>query len=71
MGLTWSTVTEGMTDPGRPEGNIKDPVCEMNVAPGAGYAEMYQGHPYLFCSKKCLDKFEAEPQRYVVSKVAM
>ena len=53
---------------GSTEGNTKDPVCGMDVAPGAGYAKMHQGREYRFCSKKCLDQFDAEPQRYVASK---
>ena len=48
-----------------PEGNRKDPVCGMEVAPGAGYAKMQQGRQYRFCSRKCLDQFEADSQRYV------
>lgn len=44
--------------------DAKDPVCGMAVASGQGYSEMYQGREFHFCSKKCLDKFDAEPQRY-------
>ena len=50
---------------GTPDGNIKDPVCGMDVASGAGYAKMLEGRQYRFCSRKCLDQFDAEPQRYV------
>jgi len=50
------------------EGNTKDPVCGMDVAPEAGYTKMHQGRQYRFCRKKCLDQFDAEPQRYVASK---
>jgi YHS domain-containing protein len=39
----------------------------MDVAPGEGYAKMYQGRQYRFCSRKCLDQFEAEPKRYVAT----
>jgi len=53
------------------EGNTKDPVCGMDVAPGAGYATMHHGRQYRFCSKKCLDQFDAEPQRYIASKGGM
>ena len=56
---------------GSPEGNTKDLVCGMDVAPGAGYAKMHEGRQYRFCSKKCLDQFDAEPQRYVASKGGM
>ena len=53
---------------GTPEGSTKDPVCGMDVAPSAGYSEMHQGRQYRFCSRKCLDQFDSEPQRYAASK---
>jgi YHS domain-containing protein len=43
----------------------KDPVCGMVVEPGQGYTENHDGKEYRFCSRKCLDKFDAEPQRYI------
>lgn len=43
----------------------KDPVCGMSVEPGQGYTKNHEGRLLHFCSRKCLDKFEAEPQRYV------
>ncbi|MEO8052051.1 MAG: YHS domain-containing protein [Acidobacteriota bacterium] len=49
----------------------KDPVCGMEVQPGEGYAKMHQGRQYRFCSRKCLDQFEAEPQRYAQVKGGM
>ena len=52
---------------GAPEGDTKDPVCGMAVAPGDGYTKMHQGRQYRFCSRKCLDQFEAEPQRYIAN----
>ncbi len=47
-----------------PEEAGKDPVCGMQVGPGQGYTKNHEGHTVHFCSKKCLDKFEAEPERY-------
>ena len=44
---------------------MKDPVCGMNVAAGQGYKEAYKGIEYNFCSRKCLDKFDANPAQYV------
>ncbi len=44
---------------------MKDPVCGMPVEAGKGYTENHEGREYRFCSRKCLDKFDAEPQRYV------
>ena len=43
----------------------KDPVCGLPVAPGEGYAMMRQGRQFRFCSKKCLDQFERESERYL------
>jgi len=44
----------------------KDPVCGMTVdeAQAAGSAE-HAGSRYYFCSKHCLEKFTAEPAKYV------
>ena len=45
-----------------------DPVCGMDVAPDKGYGRMYEGRLYRFCTRNCLDKFDAEPQRYLSAK---
>lgn len=42
-----------------------DLVCGMKVDPQKGYGKMHAGHLYRFCSRKCLDQFEAEPSRYL------
>ncbi|HSD42571.1 MAG TPA: YHS domain-containing protein [Burkholderiales bacterium] len=42
----------------------KDPVCGMQVAADGGYTKMHAGTRYWFCSKTCLEKFEAEPAKY-------
>ena len=49
---------------GTPTGQALDPVCGMQVAAGQGYSEIYQGRELHFCSRACLDKFDAQPQRY-------
>src|ERR1051325_1962788 len=48
-----------------------DPVCGMTVDPerNAGSFD-FGGHTYYFCSKGCLAKFSAEPQRYLAPKPA-
>ncbi len=57
---------------GRHEGHdvpaAKDPVCGMQVATGEGYSVMRQGTQFRFCSRKCLDQFEQEPERYMSGK---
>jgi YHS domain-containing protein len=42
----------------------RDPVCGMEVKPDQGYTKVYHGQSYRFCSRACLDKFEATPQQY-------
>lgn len=48
-------------------GPFRDPVCGMPVAAAEGYARPFQGAEYHFCSRKCLDTFDAEPERYARS----
>lgn len=45
----------------------RDPVCGMEVASGEGYSEIYKGRTHRFCSRKCLDKFDANPDRYLAA----
>jgi len=44
----------------------KDPVCEMTIVPenAAGSLE-YNGQTYFFCSIACLEKFRADPNRFL------
>ncbi len=44
----------------------KDPVCGMNVDPAraAGSAD-HDGQTYYFCSRGCVEKFRANPLRYL------
>ena len=46
-----------------------DPVCGMTVAPerAAGRFE-YKGHTYYFCAKGCLERFKADPEKYLAPK---
>jgi YHS domain-containing protein len=41
-----------------------DPVCGMNVESGQGYAKVFKGREYRFCSRNCLDKFDSQPDQY-------
>jgi Cu+-exporting ATPase len=44
----------------------KDPVCGMNVDPTtAKYKLDHSGRSYYFCSAHCVEKFRADPQRYL------
>lgn len=42
-----------------------DPVCGMKVASDAGYSKVHAGVRLPFCSRKCLDQFDADPDRYL------
>ncbi|MDX6384906.1 MAG: P-type Cu+ transporter [Blastocatellia bacterium] len=45
---------------------VKDPVCGMTVDPAkaAGSFE-HKGQTYYFCGKGCLEKFRADPERFL------
>ncbi len=44
---------------------LRDPVCGMEVTPETAAASReHLGAPYYFCSTKCRDKFDVEPERY-------
>jgi len=48
----------------------KDPVCGMQVGADSGYTKVHEGTRYRFCSKGCLDKFEADPAKYINTTVS-
>src|SRR6187399_879198 len=63
--LTSMTYDHCTHDHAVPETAI-DPVCGMTVkVPGAGNTTVHGGHPYYFCSPKCVTKFSADPERYL------
>ena len=51
---------------------VEDPVCGMNIDPesAAGSYE-YQGETYFFCNQYCLEKFKAEPAKYLTHAPAI
>lgn len=48
-----------------------DPVCGMSVSAEQGYSEVYGREKYRFCSRECLDKFDADRNRYVPRRGAL
>ena len=42
-----------------------DPVCGMRVAATAEKQVLYDGNPYYFCSTRCVEKFRADPEKYL------
>jgi putative ABC transport system ATP-binding protein len=50
---------------------VRDPVCGMRVDEWtATLSTAYQGHRYLFCSKRCLERFDVDPSRYAQAEVS-
>ncbi len=48
------------------EATAIDPVCGMTVDLNAGKPHLdHDGETWHFCNPRCLDKFEAEPQKYI------
>lgn len=47
-------------------GSNYDPVCGMKVEDEKGYGRMFEGQLYRFCSKKCLNEFDEQPEKYTV-----
>ena len=48
------------------EGMVKDPVCGMDVDPEkTAHKTKAEGETHYFCSARCLQKFEADPARYL------
>ncbi len=46
-----------------------DPVCGMAVDPATSpHASMHAGMRHHFCSQRCKDKFDADPQQYLHAK---
>ncbi|CAN5433422.1 heavy metal translocating P-type ATPase [soil metagenome] len=45
---------------------VLDPVCGMTIDPArAAGSTRYEGATYYFCAISCLERFEADPQRYL------
>ena len=42
-----------------------DPVCGTTVDEEQGYGKLQNGHLYRFCSKDCLNEFDADPDKYI------
>ena len=46
-----------------------DPVCGMSVNPQtAKHRFAYKGQDYFFCSARCRERFEAEPEKFLLPK---
>jgi len=46
-------------------GMVRDPVCKAKIKKTeASATSEYQGKLYYFCSEKCRDKFDKNPDNY-------
>ncbi len=55
-----------MVQPLNPAGTEIDPVCGMTVDPQhAAGSYQHDGRTYYFCSSSCLNRFKADPERYL------
>jgi len=43
----------------------KDPVCGMSVTNLSDFHSEHSGHTYYFCSRRCFDRFVADPNYYL------
>ena len=43
----------------------KDPVCGMEVDPATAESSELEGQTYYFCSSRCKNSFEEEPEKYL------
>jgi Cu+-exporting ATPase len=48
---------------------VRDPVCGMYVDPATARGSAgYKGNTYYFCSPRCVERFNAEPEKYLAPK---
>ena len=45
--------------------DLRDPVCGMTVAPESPHRLEHAGAKYVFCSDRCLERFRADPERWL------
>ncbi|MBN7762938.1 heavy metal translocating P-type ATPase [Nitratireductor aquibiodomus] len=56
----------GENETAHAEATARDPVCGMDVTiEGAGHTLEHGGERHYFCSQRCQDRFEADPERYL------
>src|SRR4051794_29666056 len=54
------------SEPVKPPVFETDPVCKMKVMPDtAAGSHEYKNKKYYFCATRCLERFRAEPERFV------
>ena len=47
---------------------VHDPVCGMEIEPQSAFAKReHMGQTFYFCSQSCVNQFDADPHRYVMT----
>lgn len=69
---TQSTETPPPPPPGATASSaqVTDPVCGMQIRSDNSVTGTHEGQTWHFCSQACLEKFNADPARYVGSAPA-
>src|SRR3954452_2871209 len=50
-----------------PDQRVLDPVCGMMIDPAKAAGKFdYQGQTYYFCNPRCLQRFQAQPDVYLM-----
>ncbi len=53
-------------------GNKKlvDPVCGLKIGEQESYGKLQDGVLFRFCSKKCFDEFDQNPEKYILQSIS-
>jgi Cu+-exporting ATPase len=55
-----------VADPSASVGEVVDPVCGMTISPDESVGQVdYRGQTYYFCAQSCLERFKADPERFL------
>ena len=47
---------------------FRDPVCGMNIEAQSAFAQReHMGQTFYFCSQSCVDQFDKDPHRYLMT----
>ena len=66
---TFAAAPEEYLEPAAPAEHV-DPVCGMSVAKGSPHQHRHEGVDYYFCCAGCVERFRADPRRYLEPRPA-
>ncbi len=64
--VIWSNVRS--KTPASVEVRNVDPICQMEVNPSWGFHHEHEAVTFHFCTRHCMEKFAADPQRYITQR---